>query len=328
MPIPIASRDRATIPSTGGRSASGHSLLTNGPRLACNPPNAILNYLYALLEAETTLACHAVGLDPLLGIFHTDQRYRASLALDAMEAVRPIVDAYVLALLTQRTLAARGLRRDPPGRLPAIARASPPGSRKRSTPGGTTSRRSSRESRSSSPKPAERSDDQQRRSPARSIAPRGTSGRQTESADSLVRRRQPCRTPAATAGAPARPAQALLRALPQREVGSSTQSGGGRTLPRCSLACDPSNEIQPTADEQPRSAGERTRPISEPCATGMAHRADPAVFRTEILPGLRGLAINDLVAATGLSNHYCSLIRLGKRVPHARHWEALRRLAS
>jgi hypothetical protein len=42
------------------------------------------------------------------GIFHVDRRDRASLALDRMEAVRPLVDSYVLALLTQRTLEARG----------------------------------------------------------------------------------------------------------------------------------------------------------------------------------------------------------------------------
>jgi hypothetical protein len=57
-------------------------------------------------------------------------------------------------------------------------------------------------------------------------------------------------------------------------------------------------------------------------------RPDPRVFSDEIFPALNGLAISDLVAATGLSEHYCSLIRLGKRVPHARHWEALRRLGS
>lgn len=44
-----------------------------------------------------------------MGVFHTDRRDRASLALDPMEAVRPTVDAYLLALLTQRTLAARDL---------------------------------------------------------------------------------------------------------------------------------------------------------------------------------------------------------------------------
>jgi hypothetical protein len=32
------------------------------------------------------------------------------------------------------------------------------------------------------------------------------------------------------------------------------------------------------------------------------------------------------MAATGLSEHYCSMIRLGKKVPHARHWGLLRAL--
>jgi hypothetical protein len=38
---------------------------------------------------------------------------------------------------------------------------------------------------------------------------------------------------------------------------------------------------------------------------------DPVVFTREILPGLRGQSIPELVAATGLSSHYCSMIRLG-----------------
>jgi hypothetical protein len=55
---------------------------------------------------------------------------------------------------------------------------------------------------------------------------------------------------------------------------------------------------------------------------------DPEVFRSEITLGLRRRTIGELMGATGLSEHYCSLIRLGKKVPHARHWEALRRLVS
>jgi hypothetical protein len=51
------------------------------------------------------------------------------------------------------------------------------------------------------------------------------------------------------------------------------------------------------------------------------------VFRSEILPGLRRKSISELVAVTGLSEHYCSLIKLGKKVPHARHWDALREAA-
>jgi hypothetical protein len=49
------------------------------------------------------------------------------------------------------------------------------------------------------------------------------------------------------------------------------------------------------------------------------------MFEREILPGLRRVPIAELVAATGLSEHYCSMIRLGKRVPHPRHWKGLRR---
>jgi CRISPR-associated endonuclease Cas1 len=81
------------------------SPLTGAPRLAVNPINALLNYLYTLLEAETRIACLTVGLDPTLGIVHADYRSRDSLALDLMEAVRPRVDAYVLELLGQRTFA-------------------------------------------------------------------------------------------------------------------------------------------------------------------------------------------------------------------------------
>jgi hypothetical protein len=54
---------------------------------------------------------------------------------------------------------------------------------------------------------------------------------------------------------------------------------------------------------------------------------DPAVFASEILPGLRHKSVPDLMAATGLGQHYCSLIRLGKAVPHSRHWQALAGLA-
>jgi CRISPR-associated protein Cas1 len=82
------------------------SPLTTGPRLAVNPANALLNYLYALLEAETRIACLTVGLDPTLGIVHTDHRKRDSLVLDLMEAARPDVDQLVLDLLQDRVFKA------------------------------------------------------------------------------------------------------------------------------------------------------------------------------------------------------------------------------
>lgn len=65
------------------------------PRLAINPLNSILNYLYAILEAETRLAIAAMGLDPGLGFLHLDSERRDSLACDLMEVVRPEVDGFV-----------------------------------------------------------------------------------------------------------------------------------------------------------------------------------------------------------------------------------------
>ena len=54
------------------------SPLSGSPRLAANPPNAILNYLYALLESEARLAAAALGLDPGLGVLHVDTPNRDS----------------------------------------------------------------------------------------------------------------------------------------------------------------------------------------------------------------------------------------------------------
>jgi len=56
----------------------------------------MLNYLYAILEAEARLAAAALGLDPGIGLMHVDSPARDSLACDLMEPVRPQVDAYVL----------------------------------------------------------------------------------------------------------------------------------------------------------------------------------------------------------------------------------------
>ena len=65
------------------------SPLSGSPRLAVNPPNAILNYLYAVLESEARLAAAALGLDPGLGMVHVDTKARDSLACDLMEPIRP-----------------------------------------------------------------------------------------------------------------------------------------------------------------------------------------------------------------------------------------------
>src|SRR5690606_7950681 len=65
-----------------------------------DPVNALLSFCYGLLVRETTMAAHAVGLDPLLGFYHQPRFGRASLALDLMEEFRPIIaDSTVLSVI-------------------------------------------------------------------------------------------------------------------------------------------------------------------------------------------------------------------------------------
>src|SRR3974390_516399 len=104
VPIVFPRTDMRRVPTHWQNFGARISPLTHSPRLAVNPANAILNYLYAVLEAETRLAVATLGLDPGLGFLHVDSRTRDSLACDLMEPVRPLVDAYVLDWLRRDVL--------------------------------------------------------------------------------------------------------------------------------------------------------------------------------------------------------------------------------
>jgi len=96
LPINFPNNDLVRVPDHWRTFDTRKSPLSGSPRLAANPANAMLNYLYALLESEARLAAAALGLDPGLGVLHVDTPARDSLACDLMEAIRPQVDAYVL----------------------------------------------------------------------------------------------------------------------------------------------------------------------------------------------------------------------------------------
>lgn len=104
LPINFPIRDLCRVPDHWRSFGYRISPLTRSPRLAVNPPNAILNYLYAVLESEARLAVAALGLDPGLGVLHVDTPSRDSLACDVMEVVRPQVDAYLLEWIRRETL--------------------------------------------------------------------------------------------------------------------------------------------------------------------------------------------------------------------------------
>ncbi len=96
LPVMFPRKDHSRVPAHWRVFGTRVSPLTGSPRLAANPANAILNYLYSLLESESRLAAAALGLDPGMGVLHVDTKARDSLACDLMEPVRPQVDAFLL----------------------------------------------------------------------------------------------------------------------------------------------------------------------------------------------------------------------------------------
>jgi CRISPR-associated endonuclease Cas1 len=323
LPIPFPARDRAKLPSHWQTFGQRASLLSKGPRHATNPAGAILNYLYALLEAETTLACHAIGLDPGLGIFHVDQRDRDSLALDLMEAVRPLVDSYVLALLTQRTLnpsdfaeTRRGICRLKP-RLASELTETITAWRHHIAPIVEQTAHTLADS-----------------SPARlPLLTPLTRANQRSAWDERAPNRRVHQLSGTGLALPAS-CRACGSPLPNRRrrycddcrrEQLAKQASAGRANAAAVLA-------RLRAEQRDPRHGGRAAQIrgTKNAAHQRANHAwtggfpDPAVFATDILPGLRQRSVPDLAAATGLSEHYCSLIRLGKRVPHPRHWGVLR----
>jgi CRISPR-associated endonuclease Cas1 len=104
LQIGFPRKDEQRLPTHWRVFGTRVSPLTGSPRLAVNPPNAILNYLYSLLESESRLAAAALGLDPGLGMLHVDTKARDSLACDLMEPIRPQVDAFLLDWITREPL--------------------------------------------------------------------------------------------------------------------------------------------------------------------------------------------------------------------------------
>ena len=102
--VQFARKETKGVPQHWKKLGRRASLVTGRSRKASSPGNAILNYLYAIAEAEAKIAALAVGCDPGLGVLHADER---SLACDLMEPVRPMVDRFVFDLLSSRTFRKR-----------------------------------------------------------------------------------------------------------------------------------------------------------------------------------------------------------------------------
>lgn len=118
----LAAEDVATARGLEGEAALAYFGVFNslvrvdGDAFAFNgrsrrPPldriNALLSFLYAMLGHDCRSALEAHGLDPQVGFLHADKPGRASLALDLMEELRPVLaDRLALSLVNRRQVSA------------------------------------------------------------------------------------------------------------------------------------------------------------------------------------------------------------------------------
>jgi len=96
VPIRWPLKDEPRVAAHWKVFGSRISPLTHSPRLAANPPNACMNLIHAICEAECRIGLIGMGLDPEIGLLHCDTPSRSSLANDLQEVLRPAVDSFIL----------------------------------------------------------------------------------------------------------------------------------------------------------------------------------------------------------------------------------------
>jgi CRISPR-associated endonuclease Cas1 len=326
VPVQFVCRDLPRVPDHWRKFGQRSSPFANGPRLAGNPANALLNYLYAILETEARISLLAMGLDPGMGFLHADQPARDSLALDLMEAVRPEVDAYLLRMLQRQVFrygdffeTREGVCRVLPPLVRVLASTAPEWARRIAPVAEWLSRELAKTSGSrirSVPTPLTQS----RRSEGREGVRRGPRKEPKGPAPKLLAF---CRTCGAELPSPERVHCDACVPKVREEATRKLTVAGPRALARLRAeGKDPSH-----GGEAARKRAEslrRRQQEAEEWERIHGDGFDPEVFRREILPKLAGVPLSRMVKATGLSKLYCSLIRRGVYVPHPRHWEALR----
>jgi CRISP-associated protein Cas1 len=101
VPLRWAANKRRPIPAEWhhiGPRSSDLAEKTSKNRNATHPINAMLNYAYAVLEAQVRIQTVSEGYDPTIGIMHHDYRGGPAFVLDKMEPLRPVADVEVLRL--------------------------------------------------------------------------------------------------------------------------------------------------------------------------------------------------------------------------------------
>jgi CRISPR-associated endonuclease Cas1 len=327
VPVRFVRRDEPRLPDHWRIFGPRGSPLANGPRQAANPANAILNYLYAILEGETRIAALAMGLDPGMGVLHADQPARDSLALDLMEAIRPEVDAYVLDLLSVRMLRASDFFETRQG----VCRVLPPLTHELAETAAQWAQRVAPVAEWAARMFAAGPGSRVRKIPTLLTQDRRSTGRDGIRQNPRKQPQGPKVTPAGichSCGAilASRRRSYCNDCLPKvyEEHLTALQKAGPSAVAH--LIAEGRDPTHGGEAARMRAASVLRRKWEAAKWDRQHKRPDPAEFRREILPELRSVSLGQMVKATGLSLIYCSLVRRGVYVPHARHWRALKSL--
>jgi CRISPR-associated endonuclease Cas1 len=315
IPINFPRNDLQRVPNHWRCFGTRKSPLTGSPRLAVNPPNAILNYLYAILESEACLAASSLGLDPGIGVLHADTDARDSLACDLMEPIRPLVDAYLLNWIIRGQLRREWFFEQRDGNCRLMGSFTGRLSETASTWAHAVAPIAERVSRTLWAK---------RSRPYRQSLP---ATRLTES----HRRQEKGESAPSTLDKAPKPPKVC------RICGSSVKPSDNYCAV-CSVTVTRESLIK--VSRQGRIASHSVEAESRRSETQRRHHAakrawrpsdmpdwlNEMTYREKIQPRLAEVTVPAISKALGISQPYATDIRAGRRRPHPRHWETLGRI--
>jgi CRISPR-associated endonuclease Cas1 len=310
IPVHFAKHDAMRVPSHWRTFGSRTSALTSSPRLAANPANAMLNYLYAILEAEARIALLTVGLDPGVGIQHADQRSRDSMACDVMEAVRPAVDRYLLDLLNRQIFQRTEFFETREGGcrlMPGIA--------------ADLSHTAGRWARCLGPVVEDVAQTLYRAATEPATRHRWISRR--GAAEKAMKQTPPLPTPLTETNR--KKARHRLHGGCQAAAEGEAGLSGGAVEGVLDKDGAPIQSAASRRSLTTPNVEESTRRLLTSVLVGVEPLGRD-VFLRAIIPALRGIPAYRIAEGVGLSVHYCAKIRAGRCVPSEVHWEVFRRL--
>ena len=314
LPILFPRKDANRIPSHWLTFGPRHSPLTGGPRLSVNSANSLINYTNAVAESECRLAACACGLDPGLGVLHTDTANRDSLALDLIETIRPAIEAWILNWLMHEPLRRSDFIETANGncrlssRLCSKLSETAPIWGKLVAPWAEYVAHSLRASDTSRPD-----------APGRFSTPLTQTNRRKEKGAS--------------------PQDLKMPGVGRTCRGCGTPTRVGRNCPKCGREISKTKLIElakagRVAALSPEARQKHSETLRRHHAAKRAWSSaqqpswpDEPTYIREIQPRLASVAISAISSTLGVCESYAADIRAGRYRPHPRHWRALAQLA-